>query len=189
MNYAVADGHPAITQLIALCGEIPEQNLPRSFESVEETAQTLLCSVPGAPPASDFDVLALDSEGQDVHLLLRRRSDGLLARASYIEGEDLSDDIDIFEYLDEDNREGILARFDRWCGFNLEDEDAAAYRALVADMVPVEWTPARQVEDDLLVIAPTLKTLEELGGRVATERLRSVISAAVAAIRSAADPV
>jgi hypothetical protein len=186
MNYAVADGHPSIAQLKEMAESVAEQELPRSLSTVDEVADTILRSIPGAPDASDFDVLALDSEDQDVHLLLRRRSDGLLARASYIEGEDLSDDIDVFEFVSEENRQQIVARFDRWCGYHLEAEDEAAYRALIADMVPVEWSPQRQLEEDLLVIAPTLHTLEGLVGMVGTESLRDTISQALVSMKAAA---
>lgn len=185
MNYAVADGHPAIAQMKEVSESIAEQELPRSLATADEVADTILRSMPGTPEASDFDVLALENEDNDVHLLLRRRSDGLLARASYIEGEDISDDIDVFEFLNEENRDQIVARFDRWCGHHLEDEDEAAYRALIADMIPVEWTPERQLEEDMLVIAPTLQTLEGQLGMVGTESLRDVISQALVSMRAA----
>jgi hypothetical protein len=56
-------------------------------------------------------------------------------------------------------------------------------------MVPVEWSPERQLEEDLLVIAPTLHTLEGLVGMVGTESLRDAISQALLSMKAAARAV
>lgn len=186
MYYAIAAGHPAIEQLIELSNSIAEHREPMSMGNAAEVAETLLRSVPGAPEATEYDVIALDAEDRDIHLLLRRKSDGLLARASYIEGEDLADDIDVFEFVSDENKDQVVARFDRWCQFNLEAEDDSAYRALIADMVPIEWSAQHQVQEDLLVIAPALQTLEGQLGMVGTEGLREAISNALASIKAAA---
>ncbi|MFZ3481700.1 hypothetical protein [Sphingomonas sp. 3-13AW] len=185
MYYAIAEGHLAIAQLIEVSDAIAEDRKPRSCSTAVEVAEMLLRSIWGAPDASEFDVLALESEDQDIHLLLRRKRDGILARASYIEGEDLADDIDAFEFVTHENLDQIITRFNRWCALNLEEENDTVYRALIADMIPVEETGENRLTTDLLMIAPTLGELENLNGQVRTEALREVISNALVAIKEA----
>lgn len=186
MYYVIDAGHPSIDPLVELSEAIAEQERPISCATASEVAEFLMKPVSGAPEPTAFDVLALDHEDRDIHVLLRDRTDGRLARASYIEGDDIGDDISIFEYLSDENRQQILARFDRWCQHHLEEEDEAAYRALVADMRPMETTAAHVLEQDRLMIASTMEAMEGLGGRVATPALRDAIAQAVLSIKKVA---
>jgi hypothetical protein len=188
MHYAIAADHPAVARLIEVSRSIAEDRRPMSCATSEEVAAMLVRAVAGAPDASGFDVVALDCEDNDIHLLLRRRSDGLLARTSYIEGEDLCDDIGVFELVDEQNRDQIVSRFDRWCQFNLEGEDEVAYRSFVDGMVQVEENEEHELTNDLLMITPTLETLEGIVGRVRTDALRNAITDALSTIKAATRP-
>lgn len=186
MYYVIDSEHPSLQSLVEISESIVEEDRLLSCTTAADVAELVMNPVPGAPEPTGFDIVALDHEDRDIHLLLRRRDDGRIARASFIEGEDIGDDISIFEYLSEQNRQSVLDRFDRWCQHHLEDEAEAAYRALVSDMRPLKLTADHGLEQDLLMISPSMETMEGLAARVATPALRDAISEALASIKKVA---
>lgn len=186
MYYAIPEGHPDTPVLIEISESLAKERRPMGSDAARDVADSLLRSIDGAPEVDDYDVLMLDAEDRDIHVLLRRRSDGLLARASYIEGDDIGDDIHVFEHVSDENLEQTVTRLERWCQYNVERDDDSSETPLVSSLIPVEENDEIALANDILLLAPTLSMLEGLAGQIHTPLLRDAVTTALTSMKTAA---
>ena len=186
MHFRIPHAHPSLTLLTEASAEHISDISPFGCDTPDDLVK-FLTHVANAPTQEAlYDVLAVADKDHDIGLLLRRRSDGVLATTDHIENDEFVDnDEDGFAFVTEETRTGVTDRFLRWAANNAEEDVDVAMKTLLADMQKVEPDAADLLATDRMKVDPVVDRLADVANDVHDAKLKKTIEDAVSAIKAA----
>lgn len=147
--------------------------------SVESTGST-------SPKREDFDVLAVDApwRAQSAKVLLRRRTDGVLAIVEYQEGDDVGDDETTFAFVAPDGGHEVRSILNRHFENAGMDDGESLADAFLTRMRSSQASKADLAAIDAAKVDPVVSHLENLLQDLSCPSIRQAVDDAVASIRS-----
>jgi hypothetical protein len=167
----------------------PSENPMPLGEGVDEFV-TFILSVTStgttSPKAEDFDVLAVHAPWRShaAKVLLRRKTDGVLAIAGYDEGDDVGDDETTFAFVKTDEGHAVRNILKHHLEDAGMDDGEALADEFLARMQSSQASKADLAAIDAMKVDPAVSELEGLLQDLSCPSIRQAVDDAIASIRS-----